>query len=133
MRIGNPKISYIKEYNIKRNVIVFVTLSPIIIRHFKKRDRYVLPNEDGFDQSFTNALMEQWSLYNNEDLDLHGGANIEILKFKKVVMTHYGGLVLGFTGVLQFNAEASVLKFFYQSGIGYRRANGFGFVEVDQK
>jgi CRISPR-associated endoribonuclease Cas6 len=131
-RIANPIISYVKEYDFRRDLAVFVTLSPIVIRHFQKKDRYVLPNEEGFSQSFNNALEEQWATYNSGNLGLHGSVKVGLLKFKKVVMTHYGGLVLGFTGIIQFNAEPSILKFFYQSGIGYRRTNGFGFVEVDQ-
>lgn len=131
-KITNPIASYVKEYNIRRDIVIFATLSPIIIRHHLRREMYVLPNEDGFSQSLNNALSEQWTLYNSDGLDSYGSISIEVLKFKKVVMTHYGGLVLGFTGVLQMNAVPPVLKFFYQAGIGYRRSNGFGFVEVDQ-
>ncbi len=132
-RIANPIASYIKEHKIRHNTAVFATLSPIVIRHYQNRERYVLPNEEGFEQSLNTALCEQWALYNDDDLNSHGGARIDLLKFKKVVMTHYGGLVLGFTGVLRLNAASSVLKFFYQAGIGYRRSNGFGFVEVDNE
>lgn len=131
-KITNPIVSPVNEYNIRRDIVIFATLSPIVIRHHQRREMYVLPREDGFAQSLNNALSEQWALYNSDGLDLYGSANVEVLKFKKVVMTHYGGLVLGFTGVLQMNAVPPVLKFFYQAGIGYRRSNGFGFVEVDQ-
>lgn len=129
-KIVNPVASYIKEGIIHHNSIIFATLSPIVIRHYQRKDRYVLPSEDGFAQSMFNALLEHWKLYNNSDLN-SADVGVDILKFKKVLMTHYGGLVLGFTGVLQMRAVPNVLKFFYQSGIGYRRSNGFGFVELD--
>jgi len=130
MQVVNPIASYIKEDVIRHSAVIFATLSPIVIRHYQRRDRYVLPNEEGFAQSLLNGLSEQWKLYNKDDLDIND-ISVDILKFKKVVMTHYGGLVLGFTGVLQMHANPDVLKFFYQAGIGYRRSNGFGFVEVD--
>lgn len=83
--------------------------------------------------SMMNALAEQWTKYHKEALDLESNNKIkvEILRFKKVVMTHYGGLVLGFTGNLKLVAAPEVLGFFYRSGLGYRRSSGFGMVEVD--
>ncbi|AIC16848.1 CRISPR-associated endoribonuclease Cas6 [Nitrososphaera viennensis] len=130
-QIANPLVSHIKEEQLKRDCVIFATLSPIVIRHYQKRDQHVLPNEEGFTESFQNALSEEWALHNGDRLEDYGRISFEILKFKKVVMTHYGGLVLGFTGVLRMDAAPHVLKFFYQAGIGYRRSNGFGFVEVD--
>jgi CRISPR/Cas system endoribonuclease Cas6 (RAMP superfamily) len=56
----------------------------------------------------------------NDSLHDYGKIIIQVLKSKKVVMTRYGGLVLGFTGVLQMSAPPKVLNFFYQAGIGYR-------------
>jgi CRISPR-associated endoribonuclease Cas6 len=130
-KIANPLVASVKEEPMKRDYVVFATLSPIVIRHYQRRNQYVLPNDDGFEESVQTALSEEWALYNSERLDDHGKVGLDILKFKKVVMTHYGGLVLGFTGVLRMDAAPHVLKFFYQAGIGYRRSNGFGFVEVD--
>ena len=131
-KVTNPHASYIKEHAIRQSSIVFATLSPIIIRHRHDKDRYVLPREDGFMESLLNSLSEEWLLYNTTDLKLLGDIKIDLLKFKKVVMTHYGGLVLGFSGLLRMTSPPSILKFFYQSGIGYRRSSGFGFVEVDR-
>ena len=132
IKITNPLATYIKENVIRSNFVVFATLSPIIIRHYQYRDKYVLPSEEGFEESLLNALSEQVMSYNNNtSISSTNNIKIDILKFKKVVMTHYGGLVLGFTGVIKMSAQTDILKFFYQSGIGYRRSNGFGFVQVD--
>jgi CRISPR-associated endoribonuclease Cas6 len=130
MIITSPLISYIKEHSILQNEVTFVTLSPIIIRHYQKKDRYVLPNEEGFNESFLNAIKEQLSSCNDNYVDLCHTIKFKILKYKKVVMTHYGGLVLGFTGILQIFANSITLKTFYQCGIGYRRAHGFGLLSV---
>jgi len=105
MKIIDPLISYIKEDIILQNAITFVTLSPIIIRHYQRKDRYVLPNEEGFNESFFNAIMEQLSSYYDNCLDLCSSIKFKILNYKKVVMTHYGGLVLGFIGVLQISVN----------------------------
>lgn len=130
-KITNPLPAPIREEHLKRDYVVFATLSPIVIRHHLKINQYILPNEDGFAESVQEALSEEWALHNSDRLEDHGRTSVEILKFKKVVMTHYGGLVLGFTGVIRMDAAPHVLKFFYQAGIGYRRNDGFGFVEVD--
>ena len=132
-KLTNPCASYIKEDHIVQDTIMLKTLSPIVIRDHRRKERYVLPNEDAFSNSMMNALAEQWTKYHKEALDFESNnkAKVEILRFKKVVMTHYGGLVLGFTGNLKLVASPEVLEFFYHSGLGYRRSSGFGMVEVD--
>lgn len=127
--ISNPTFSYINEYAINRDEIVFVTLSPIVIRNTSQKNRYVTPKDENFNESFYNALNEQWELYH--DSHLKSQISFELLKYKKTAMSHYNSLVLGFTGLLKMQANCNVLNFFYQSGIGYRRSNGFGFVKVD--
>ncbi|MGB9004063.1 MAG: CRISPR-associated endoribonuclease Cas6 [Nitrosotalea sp.] len=128
--ISNPKFSYIDEYAINSDKIVFITLSPIVIRNSAQKDRYITPKDENFNESFYNTLNEQWRLYNTMPLDFQKNS-FELVKYKKVVARHYNGLVLGFTGLLKMWASSDVLNFFYQSGIGYRRSNGFGFVKVD--
>ena len=131
VEICEPFVSHIHEKQIQTNDIIFSTLSPVIIRNYQRRDRYILPGEEGFMQSLFNSVSEEWLLYNHDNNGFNqlGEIKAKILRFKKVVMTHYGGLLLGFSGVLQVNASTHVLKFLYQSGIGYRRMRGFGFVE----
>ncbi len=128
--ITKPNFVYLNEYRFfKHQTKMFYTLSPIVIRNCKDKTKYVTPTDEDFDDSFTNALKEQWLLYNNTQLN---DISFKIIKYNKVAMTHYGGLVLGFTGLLAIEADANVLNFFYQSGIGHRRSNGFGFVEIDR-
>lgn len=128
--ISNPKFSYINEYVINSDKIVFVTLSPIVIRNSVHKNKYITPQDENFNESFHNALNEQWKLYNIKPLD-ESKISFDLIKYKKVVASHYNGLVLGFSGLLKMRASSDVLNFFYQSGIGYRRSNGFGFVKVD--
>lgn len=129
-KISNPKFSYINEYVINRDEIVFVTLSPIVIRNHVQKNRYITPKDESFNESFRNALDEQWELHNKSSLRSQK-VSFELIKYKKVAVSHYNGLVLGFTGLLKMQANYNVLNFFYQSGIGYRRSNGFGFIKVD--
>lgn len=128
--IANPKFSYINEYVINKDEIVFVTLSPIVIRNSTQKNRYITPNDENFNESFYTALNEQWELYHKSRLESQD-ISFELIKYKKTAMSHYNSLVLGFTGLLKMQADYKMLNFFYQSGIGYRRSNGFGFVKVD--
>ena len=128
--INKSKFVYLNEYRFyQRQTKMFYTLSPIVIRNHKDKSKYVTPVDSEFRDSFNNALNEQWSMYRDENI---GDFSFNIIKYKKIVMTHYGGLVLGFTGLFTLEANADVLEFFYKSGIGYRRSNGFGFIEVDR-
>lgn len=130
--IINPIISYQNEYEIRQNTVKLVTLSPIIIRNYQEKNRYVLPNEYDFNESFFNSLDEQWEKYRQNKLESKKNISFKITRYKKVIMSHYGGILLGFTGSLEINAAREILNFFYQSGIGYRRNHGFGFVEADR-
>ena len=96
-KLTNPRASYIKEDHIAQDTIMLKTLSPIVIRDHRRKERYVLPNEDAFTESFMNALAEQWMRYHEAGLDFENNnpIRVSILRFKKVVMTHYGGLVPG--------------------------------------
>ena len=128
--IGKPKFVYLNEYKFyQRQVKMFYTFSPIVIRNHKDKTKYVTPTDTEFMDSFINALTEQWAMYRDDDI---GDISLNIIKYKKVAMTHYGGLVLGFTGLFTLEADSDVLEFFYKAGIGYRRSNGFGFIEVDR-
>jgi CRISPR-associated endoribonuclease Cas6 len=133
IKITNPFVSYIKEYSSFQNAATFKTLSPIVIRHYQKKDRYILPNEEELNQSFNNALIEQLNKHKDINFDPYVNIGFKILRFKKVVMTHYRGLVLGFTGILQMFANSTILQFFYQCGLGYRRSNGFGLLSIQSK
>lgn len=129
-KITKPKFVYLNEYQFyQRQTKMFYTLSPIVIRNPKDKTKYVTPTDDNFMDSFTSALHEQWKLYNDDEI---GDIHCNIIKYNKVAMTHYGGLVLGFTGLFTIEADPNVLDFFYKSGVGYRRSNGFGFIEVDR-
>ena len=128
--LNNPRFVYMNEYKFyRRQTKMFYTLSPIVIRNYKDKSKYVTPIDNEFMDSFNNALTEQWAMYRDDDI---GDVSLTIIKYKKVAMTHYGGLVLGFTGLITLEADPDVLEFFYKSGIGYRRSNGFGFIEVDR-
>ncbi len=128
--ISKPRFVYLNEYKFyQRQVKMFYTFSPIVIRNHKDKTKYVTPTDIEFMDSFANALTEQWAMYRDGDI---GRFTLNIIKYKKVAMTHYGGLVLGFTGLFTLEADSDVLEFFYKAGIGYRRSNGFGFIEVDK-
>lgn len=128
--LSKPRFVHLNEYKFnKRQTKLFYTLSPIIIRNYKDKNKYVTPTDPDFMKSLECALLEQWNLYRDDDI---GDISCKLIKYKKTAMTHYGGLVLGFTGLFTLDADAKVLEFFYNAGMGYRRSNGFGFIEVDR-
>lgn len=128
--VTNPRFVYLNEYKFyQRRAKMFYTLSPVVIRNCHDKSKYVTPSDDNFVESFENGLKDQWHLYHDSKLE---NIKCQIIKYRKTAMTHYGGLVLGFTGLFTLEADPDVLEFFYQAGFGYRRSNGFGFVEADR-
>lgn len=108
----------------------FYTLSPIAVRHHSNSSYFILPNEQGFDKSFNSMIISEWEKFVTKDNGL-GDLVFAIVKWKKVVVKQYGGLVLSFIGVIDIKARPELLNLIYQIGIGHRRGQGFGMLEVE--
>jgi len=127
--LSNPQISLLPEPKIMDSNAVYRTLSPILIRHYKKENYYTLPNEDGFQESMSEAIKEQWRHLVDEKSECPD-TKIEVLWSKKVVARNYGVSMYGFTGTIRVKSSPQLLNLFLQSGIGQRRSQGFGMLEV---
>ncbi|MEM3010155.1 MAG: CRISPR-associated endoribonuclease Cas6 [Candidatus Nitrosocaldaceae archaeon] len=107
----------------------FYTLSPISIKNYTAKDNYnILPNEDGFNESFKRTLISQWKKFMNSSINID--IKFNITKWKKVVVKHYGGLVISFSGIIDIESRPELLNLIYNIGIGNRRGQGFGMLEL---
>lgn len=131
------KISLVKEKFINGSEVVLKTLSPICMKD--KNNNFLSPEDEGY--------VEELNYITNTTLIAHRGYGLkEPLGFKSVLMkkvvvkenirkftentdkaTFY---VNAYSGMFKLSGDVEDLNYIYQSGIGYRRGQGFGMVDV---
>lgn len=124
------RVSLQKEKQIKSSEAVFKTLSPVLARlHHKEH------NEDEYltkaNQLFVPQVEEILRVMVEELL-----GRKERVEFTPVSLSdgipikHYGVFVDGTTGIFKLTGHPEVLDFVYKVGIGSRRSEGFGLLEL---
>jgi CRISPR-associated endoribonuclease Cas6 len=90
-------------------------------------DWYLLPGESGFDEGLRFAISEVAQAFLGD-----GGAGIEFhpIRIQRKVVRHYNMDMQGFTGIFELRGRPEVLNLIYQVGLGVRRSQGFGMLEV---
>lgn len=61
--------------------------------------------------------------------------DVDTIKFtpihcEKVVISHYGCLIDATVGLIELEAKADILQYLYQNGIGSRRSQGLGYIDI---
>lgn len=117
------------ERRITGEEIVFKTLSPFLVRLHNEADnvdRYLIPGEEGF----SDRLKEINEAMFRELLGREESVDIIPVKLKKIPVRHYGGLLEANAGVIKATGKPEALDFIYKVGLGSRRSEGFGMLEM---
>lgn len=122
-------ISKIQEKTINDNVVIFKTLSPIIIREKreKQKDWYHILDENGIKILKKNLqfnLQKRFSLKALEEIE------IIPLDIKKVIINVYDIKLAATKGLIAIKGEKEILNFLYKSGIGSKKSSGYGMLEI---
>lgn len=130
-------IRVLNKQEIRKDSAIFRTLAPVLIRSHKNEKHYLCPKCENFsgDEDFDEAFR-----FNVNELarNLIGIDSVEVefkpVKLKRVVvkhMTKYGDLKFpGFTGVFYLSAPVDVLNLINKAGLGSRRGEGFGMIDL---
>ncbi|MFN3134568.1 MAG: CRISPR-associated endoribonuclease Cas6 [Candidatus Kryptonium sp.] len=125
------------KHEIRKNSAIFRTFAPVLIRSHKNEKHYLCPECENFggDEDFDEAFR-----FNINELarNLIGIDFVDVefrpIKLKRVVvkhMTKYGDLKFpGFVGVFYLGAPIEVLNLVNKAGLGSRRSEGFGMVDL---
>jgi len=126
------------------NEAVFKTCSPILVRDTDasgKSNGYITANNPEFTnkifhsvKSMSKALMNSAPLLKQENFA------VEMINFKTVRISHYSDKsarqdakreqIDATSGTIKIKAPAPVLQLIYDAGIGAKRSQGFGMLEV---
>lgn len=120
-------ITLTRMTTVSQDSVIFKTLSPVLINNKGKPNWYLLPGQDGFDEGLHFAAREVTRTF------LNGEANsidFKSINVKRKVVRHYNMDMQGITGTFELRSRPEVLNLIYQIGLGMRRSQGFGMLEI---
>lgn len=112
---------------LRQESAIFRTMAPVLVNTKGNADWYLLPGDDGFDEGLNFAVNELVRAFlGNID------ARIEFrgIRIQRKVVRHYNMDMQGFTGIFELRGRPDVLNLIYRVGLGVRRSQGFGMLEL---
>ena len=122
-----------KERTITGNSATFTIQSPIVIRDHNDEGKdwfFLLEDDNAIDilkRNLKTELKDKFDRDISYDID---ALEIEILKFKKVVVKSYNLNIPCSLGTIKMQGEQYLLKYLYDRGVGSRRSMGFGMLNL---
>jgi len=123
--IQNIRAFFNKE--IKKDSCTFKTVAPFLVNRKGDNLKYLTPEDEDFDHSFRfniNELCHKFLNINEIDFDY------KIIKHKKMVVSHYNQSMTCNKAIIEMKARPEILNLLYNIGIGVRRSQGFGMIDL---
>lgn len=128
------KVNITKTRPITSEKTIFITKSPIVVRFHdgdnEKTYYYSLLEDKGrevFLQNLKYQIEDKFSNVKKKDLD---EIKINILWSKDVKVKHYGIVILSNLCEFELKAKTYILEELYLNGVGSRKSQGFGYVDL---
>lgn len=125
LTLQNTRAFFNKE--IKSDKVVFKTLSPFLVNQKKDNLMYLSVEDDGFDEAFRHSVKGICRTFLGIQ---EPNFDYKILKHKKMVVSHYNQYMTCNKGIIEMKAKPEVLDLLYKMGIGVRRSQGFGMLDL---
>lgn len=121
-----------RQTTIDSDEVVFKTLSPFLVRNInaKKGKGFIGIDHEAFSENLFFSIQNLAKHFLDKTNPIKPEqVRFEAVKCKSSVIRHYGGEI-GTSGIFKLKAPKEVLQLVYDAGIGAKRAQGFGMVEV---
>lgn len=127
-KMENIRLLPLKRINSGK--VDFKTISPILVNEGEKNLVYLSPTHPNFNQAFKFIISTQANHFNIPCDE--SNISIEINSMKKLPLTHYNQTMTSWLGSFTLTAPKEVLQLVYDIGIGVRRSQGFGMLEIEK-
>jgi len=121
-----------KEQKIESEEMVFKTFSPFLVRDIqnKKGKGFLSFEQEGFEWQLLHTVQNLCQNFIDKNYEL-STANFEFtpVKCKATPVPLYGNEI-GNSGIFRLKAPVEVLQLIYDAGLGAKRSQGFGMLEV---
>lgn len=112
---------------VRQESAIFKTMAPVLVNSKGAADWYLLPGDDGFDEGLRFAISEIVRTFLG-NVEAH--IQFKPIRLQRKVVRHYNMNMQGFTGIFELRGRPDVLNLIYQVGLGVRRSQGFGMLEL---
>ncbi|ADQ47257.1 CRISPR-associated protein Cas6 [Caldicellulosiruptor kronotskyensis 2002] len=144
-KIELKRMYLVREPEQFRSTMMFKTFAPILIEKKEGNKKVpVLPYDEGFEDIFNEVVdfgIRNIRLLRGQNKGLQKRLTFRPINIQKIVVKHRISefvettgkdimFLTGFSGLFELSGDPEDLKELYQNGIGFRRGQGFGFVEV---
>ena len=128
----------LQEVSFNERVASFKTMSPMIVRNMterndknKKDSRYLTFGDADFEENLYHSIKRICKDFINDSYDFtRDEFKFSPVNCRIVKIHHYKEIIQATSGTFRIEAPAEVLKLIYDAGIGARRSQGFGMVNV---
>lgn len=124
-------IHLLPHKRINTNKVLFKTISPILVNDKGNNLDYISPTKPEFAKAFKEIIAIQANSFQipctAEMIEF------EINAMKKLPLSHYNQTMTSWLGEFVLQAPANVLQLVYDTGIGVRRSQGFGMLEIKKQ
>lgn len=120
----------IENQHINKEYVRFLADSPITIyqRTENGKTHYYTPDDEQFYIGICNNYERKYeSVYNKKPDDLMIRPSGE---FKKIVTNYKGTWINAYKGILEAKGSSKALEFLYDTGMGAKNPQGFGFLSL---
>lgn len=114
---------------IREESAIFKTMAPVLINNKGDANWYLQPGEKGFDEGLEFAIKEAVRVFLG---DPDASVELNPIQIRRKVVRHYNMDMQGFVGVFELRGSPAVLNLIYDIGLGVRRSQGLGMVDVAQ-
>lgn len=130
IRFKMENIRLLPFKRINSGKVDFKAISPILVNEGEKNLVYLSPTHPNFNQAFRFIIAAQANHFNIPCDE--SNINVEINSMKKLPLTHYNQTMTSWLGSFTLTAPKEVLQLVYDIGIGVRRSQGFGMLEIEK-
>lgn len=121
------QIRMLPQARIETSTCTFKTLSPFLVNLKGHHLQYLSTGDKGFDDGFKHSIRLLCQHFLGRSCD---DMKYEIINSRKMVVFHYGQPMTCNKAVIVMQADAEILNLLYDVGIGVRRNQGFGMLEI---
>jgi len=125
----------VKHFHLKKEIdieskMIFKTFTPIVLRDIesKKGKGFLSHDNIKFKEQIKYTIRNSVKYFMNTEIDI-AQINFTPLKMKSDIVSLYGGEI-GNSGVFMLEAPKEVIKLVYDIGLGAKRSQGFGMIEI---
>lgn len=119
------------EKKIRSNKVEFKTIAPVLVNLKGDNLTYIPPTHSKFGEAFIQIICNQ-AMELNIQFESEA-VHFDIQTMKKLPLSHYNQTMTSWLGEFSLEAPKEVLQLVYDTGIGVRRSQGFGMLEIKKQ